>query len=88
MSPFCTFGSLINLDFIQCDSFKFGKAFDEVNEFGSLSINLHLVMCKTTRMFNVEKLSKEGINSMLKIFSCENDVIQDGTILISSQSQT
>lgn len=46
MSPFCTFGNLIELDFIQCNSFKFGKAFDEVNEFGSFSINLHLVMCK------------------------------------------
>jgi hypothetical protein len=39
-------------------------------------------------MFNVEKLSKEGINPMLNIFSCENDVIHDGTILISSQFRT
>jgi hypothetical protein len=91
VAPFSTYGNSINLNFIQYNSFKFGKALDEVSEFGSFLINLHLVMCKVDnilRVFNGGRLSKEGINPMVSTFSCENDVIHDGTLLISSQSCT
>jgi len=88
MAPSSTSENSTNPESKQSNAFKLGKAFDEVNEFGSFLINLHLVMLKVDnifRVFNAGRLSKEDMASNLSTLSFENNVMNDGRILICSQ---
>jgi hypothetical protein len=88
MAPSSTSENSTNPEPKQSNVFKLGKASDDVNENGSFLINLHHVMLKVDsilRVFNVGRLSKEDMASNLSTLSFENNVMNDGRILIRSQ---
>jgi len=88
MAPSSTSKNSTNPELKQSNSFKLGKAFDDVNEFGSFLIDLQQPMLKVDNIsivFNVGRISKEDIPTNLSTLSFENNVMNDGKILTHSQ---
>jgi len=78
MAPSSTSGNSTNPEKKQFNSFKLGKASNDVNEFGSFLIDLHMVMLKVDsifRVFNAGRLSKEDKPSNLSTLSFEHNVM-------------
>jgi hypothetical protein len=91
MAPFSTSKISTNPELEQSNSFKLGKAIDDVNESGSFLIKLHSVILKIDsifKVFNAGRLSKEYMPSNLSTLSFENNVMNDGRILISTLYNT
>jgi len=91
MAPSSTFGNSTNPHSEQSNSFKLGKASDDVNESGSFLINPHPIMFKVDsifRVFNAGRLSKEDKPINISTLSFENNGIHDGRILIRVQEST
>jgi len=85
MAPSSTSGNSTNPEAKQTNFFKLGKASDDVNESGSFSINLQLIIFKVDsifKVFNAGRLSKESKSSNLSTLRFENNGMHDGRILI------
>jgi hypothetical protein len=88
MAPSSTSENSTNPESKQFNSSKFGKASDDMNEFGSFLIDLHPLILKVDnifKVFNAGRLSKEDMPCKSSTLSFENTVMNDGRILIRLQ---
>jgi hypothetical protein len=84
IAPSSTSENSTNPELEQSNSFKLGKASEDVNESGSFSICLQPLMVKvdnTFKVFNAGRLYKEDKDCNLSTLSFENNVMNDGIVI-------